>query len=156
MSNCMYTAQGDFVCKEDTKENTIENFNTYPNIPINNIDGCYNCSINNDILTCQCLNKGGIYASRQLKLNNCNLNNNINYINNSNIINDQDERRLTCISLYQPNGRVCNNCKYSTTSNNIDKLTCSCQKNNGMFKNTTLDNCYSRSIKNSNGDLRCS
>ena len=77
MSNCMYTAQGDFVCNKNIKEsnkNTIEHFAALPNGTYKN--SCKNCSYEDNVLDCECKNKQGKYLSAKRYCKKTNIENN--------------------------------------------------------------------------------
>lgn len=107
MSNCMYSAQGDFVCNEDTNDDTIEHFKPAPKPKSNSTPAsvtpapapapglrptiigpdkrsCFNCSNTNNILKCNCPS-GRTALYPKLNLSTCTRNNNntINVIGSS-------------------------------------------------------------------------
>jgi len=138
MSNCVYTAQGDFVCNKDT----IEHFGTLPVGPYKQT--CINCSYNDDKeLSCSCEN-------RALKLDTywCDMSTNDGDIIYSN-------KKLTCNELPFPGGSYKITCKQCTLSNNNRKVKCKCKKISGEWKTTTLENCNKNNVENNNGDLKC-
>ena len=70
MSNCLYTAQGDFVCNKDTKEH----FGNLPGGPY--IQTCVGCSYENNILKCYCKNNQDIYKWKSKYCTKNNISNN--------------------------------------------------------------------------------
>ncbi len=171
MSNCMYTAYGDFVCKEDTKEH----FNDLPPSSCNNcpdgeyLNTCIDCSLNNkpsndnilndrllneNILKCKCTRKIRSSITKpntQLNLNMCQ-NNNLNIKN--------DNGKLICNKNHLPPGpynTLCRDCSfYKNIDNTNNKLICRCKDINNNFMGTTLDNCFENNIEVvDNGQLVC-
>ena len=86
MSNCMYTAQGIFVCNEESNKETIEHFDTLP-LPSNLPTDCNECKLStNNILSCKCKAYFWGYSFKKntsLNYNNCN---NKKIINNDGIL----------------------------------------------------------------------
>jgi hypothetical protein len=68
----MYTAQGDFVCKEN--KNTIEYFDDVKQPDGTYKNSCANCSFLNNNLSCNCSKNKNIFTT-QLDLSNCNIKN---------------------------------------------------------------------------------
>jgi hypothetical protein len=141
----MYTAYGDFVCKEDTKEDNKEHFNTLPSGSYSQT--CTSCFTNDDnLLDCECKNHINRYINTKLDLYWCNMNNpDLRNING----------KLTCNELPFPGGTYKNSCKKCELSNNNNTLNCRCKRLNQNWKNTTLNNCTKNNIENNNGDLKC-
>jgi hypothetical protein len=79
MSNCMYTAQGDFVCNEDT----IEHFRPSPTITGTYTQSCNNCSFSNNFLDCYCKKKNKKVVTARLNVDRCQRNNNTIYVGNN-------------------------------------------------------------------------
>jgi len=168
MSNCVYTAYGDFACKEDTKKDTkkdtIEHFNTIPTTTtISPYDVytryCENCTRSGENITCARCNRYNFSVNTNVKFNRLNCKNNgTNYITNQDGV-------LTCKTnpTIIPQGSYNNlreHCHLCSNYNNF--LRCRCLRNTGHAHQQEigtaqldLNNKQCSDIVNDKGVLKC-
>jgi hypothetical protein len=152
----MYTAYGDFACKEDT----IEHFNTLTttnNLPYEIYkDYCDNCTRSGDNITCAKCNGDNFQVNNNVKFNRSNCpNRNGNYINNDNGVLKCLRNPTTIPQGSYNNIRHCHNC-----SNYNNTLKCKCIQKQAHHENIrtsvlNLNNKSCSDIINNNGVLTC-